>query len=249
MRGCNAENGSYPLLLGRGFLRISKDVADWDAKKSTFTWGPPYNRTKIEIHPARVTKTLSGKMLSLRAKVVEMIDQTNQLWSWDTIKCNGPGLYNFIDDGTLAQWLAEYPHSDDELTIQFMEANELPIERIEIEVHSTYCENPPQLDQDKEDQKSNLEDSTLPSIETLNEELLRDEVEGLAILADDILAPKALYLEIDGTHVGNLNAYLNEAIVRTLEDIQIGHDLPIYPPVPNDWYHGPIDAVHVLPSN
>lgn len=188
-------------------------------------------------------------MLSLRAKVVEMIDQTNQLWSWDTIKCNGPGLYNFIDDGTLAQWLAEYPRLDNELIIQFMEASELHIERIEAEVHSTCCENPPQLDQDKKEQKSNLEDSTLPSIETFNEELLRDKVEGLAILVDDILTSKALHLEIDGTYVGNLNAYLNEFVVRALEDIQVGHDFPIYPLIPNDWYHGLIDAIHVLLAN
>jgi hypothetical protein len=73
-----------------------------------------------------------------------------------------------------------------------MEANELPIGGIEAEVHNTYCEDLPQLDQEKEDQKSNLIDSTLPSKEIFNEELLRDKVQGIAILADDISAPKAL---------------------------------------------------------
>jgi hypothetical protein len=29
----------------------------------------------------------------------------------------------------------------------------------------------------------------------------------------------------------------------------VGHDLPIYPPVPNDWYHGPTDPVHVPPAD
>jgi hypothetical protein len=47
MRGSNAKNCSYPLLLGRGFLRASKGVADWGAKKPTFTYGPSHNRTKI----------------------------------------------------------------------------------------------------------------------------------------------------------------------------------------------------------
>jgi hypothetical protein len=78
-------------------------------------------------------------------------------------------LYDFTDDGTLAQWLAEYPQSDDGLTVQFMEASELPIGGIEAEVSSTYCEDRPQSNQDQEDQISNLEDSILPSTEIFNE--------------------------------------------------------------------------------
>jgi hypothetical protein len=144
MKGGNAENGSYPLLLGRGFLRASKGVADWGAKKPTVIYDPPDNRTKIEINPARKTKTSSEESLSPTVEVVDLIDPTNQLGGYDTIKCIGPGLYDFTDDGTLTQWLAEYPHSDDELTVQFMEANELPIRGLEAEVPSAYGEDPPQ---------------------------------------------------------------------------------------------------------
>jgi hypothetical protein len=142
------ENGSYPLLLGCGFLRASKGMADWGAKKPTFTYGPPDNRTKIEINPARKTKTSSEESLSPTVEAVDLIDPINQLGSSDTIKCIGPGLYDFTDDGTLAQWLAEYPHSDDELTVQFMEANELLIRGLEAEVPSAYGEDPPQSNQD-----------------------------------------------------------------------------------------------------
>ena len=35
---------------------------------------------------------------------------------------------------------------------------------------------------------------------------------------------------------------------RTVDGIQVGHDLPIYPLVPNDWYHGPTKTVDVQPS-
>ena len=35
---------------------------------------------------------------------------------------------------------------------------------------------------------------------------------------------------------------------RTADGIQVGHDLPIYPLVPNDWYHGPTKAIDVQPS-
>jgi hypothetical protein len=256
MKGGNAENGSYPLLLGRGFLRASKGVADWGTKKPTFTYGPPDNRTKIEINPARKTKTSSEESLSPTVEAVDLIDPTNQLGSCDTIKCIGPGLYDFTDDGTLAQWLAEYPHSDDELTVQFMEASELPIRELEAEVSSTYGEDPPQSNQDQKDQLSNLEDSILPSTEIFNEELLGNKVQALAISADDIPASKALYLEIDEVQDGNLNAYLDDAVVandllppihfqRTLEDIQVGHEEPILPSTPNDWYQGSADGVHV----
>ena len=34
---------------------------------------------------------------------------------------------------------------------------------------------------------------------------------------------------------------------RTVDGIQVGHDLPIYPPVPNDWYHGPTKTIDVQP--
>ena len=35
---------------------------------------------------------------------------------------------------------------------------------------------------------------------------------------------------------------------RTADGIQVGHDLPIYLPVPNDWYHGPTKTIDVQPS-
>jgi hypothetical protein len=36
----------------------------------------------------------------------------------ETIQCIGPGLYDFKDDGTLSQWLADNPYSNDEATIE-----------------------------------------------------------------------------------------------------------------------------------
>jgi hypothetical protein len=102
-----------------------------------------------------------------------------------------------------------------------------------------------------------LEDSILPSTEIFNEELLGDKVQALAISVDDIPTLKALHLKIDEAQDGNLNAYLDEAIVandlpppihfqRTLEDIQVDHELQILPSTPNDWYQGSTDEVHVL---
>ena len=36
----------------------------------------------------------------------------------ETIQCIGPGLYNFKDDETLAQWLVDNPYLDDEEMVE-----------------------------------------------------------------------------------------------------------------------------------
>ena len=88
---------------------------------------------------------------------------------------------------------------------------------------------------------------------------LGEEVNGLAILIDNILS-ETFDLEIDGTQPHDWNAYLDKAIVandlppplhfqRIADGIQVGYDLPIYPLVSNDWYHGPTDPVHVPPAD
>ena len=98
-----AKNGSYLLLLGCRILCTNKGVADWGAKISTFTYGPPHNRTKIDIHRARAAKMSSKKSQKPMVEAMEMIDPTNQLGHCNTIKCIGPGLCDFTNDGTLAQ--------------------------------------------------------------------------------------------------------------------------------------------------
>ena len=42
---------TYPLLLGRGFLRQCAGIVDWSTKKPTFTYGPSRNRTQVLIEP------------------------------------------------------------------------------------------------------------------------------------------------------------------------------------------------------
>ena len=76
--------------------------------------------------------------------------------------------------------------------------------------------------------------------------------------ADEILAQDVFKLEIDGTQQEDWDSLMEEIVIedlppplhfrRTADGIQVGHDLPIYPPVPNDWYHGPTKTVDVQPS-
>jgi hypothetical protein len=268
------EEGSYPLLLGRGFLRSSKGVANWGATKPTFTYGPSNNRTKVEIHSAK-SSTLSGKSVKPPVKNVEVINfiSEDQAVNYKSIKCIGPGLYDFSDDGSLAKWLAENPYSDDELTVRFIEVSNSSFENEKV-----INDNPPEVGLRESDCHSipvgsypavsgsfamkplpDPEEDSWSSLEIIDEESLGEEVNGLAILVDDITS-EAFHLEIDGTQPDDWSAYLDEAIVandlppplhfrRTANGIQVGHDLPIYPPVPNDWYHGPTDPVHVPPAD
>ena len=73
--------------------------------------------------------------------------------------------------------------------------------------------------------------------------------------AEEIMAQDVFQLEIDGTQLEDWDALMEEVIIddlppplhfqRTSDGIQVGHDLPIYPPVPNDWYHGPTKTIDI----
>jgi hypothetical protein len=117
--------GDFPLLLGRSFLRKSGGVANWSAKKPSFTYGPPTNRTIVLIKPRaffydKVIKPIMPTSESL-PRNTEFAEK-NPLFSkadlQETIQCIGPGLHDFKDDGTLSQWLADNPYSDDEATVE-----------------------------------------------------------------------------------------------------------------------------------
>ena len=79
-----------------------------------------------------------------------------------------------------------------------------------------------------------------------------------SVEANEILAHDVFKLEIDGTQQEDWDSLMEEIVIedlppplhfrRTADGIQVGHDLPIYPPVPNDWYHGPTKTVDVQPS-
>ena len=117
--------GDFPLLLGRGFLRKSGGVANWSTKKPTFTYGPPTNRTTVLIKPRaffydKVIKPImpTSESLPRNTEFAEKNPLFTKADLQETIQCIGPGLYDFKDDGTLAQWLAENPYSDDEGTVE-----------------------------------------------------------------------------------------------------------------------------------
>ena len=80
-----------------------------------------------------------------------------------------------------------------------------------------------------------------------------------ATKVEEILAQDVFRLEIDGIQLEDWDALMEEVIIddlppplhfqKTLDGIQVEHDLPIYPQVPNDWYYGPTKTIDVRPSD
>ncbi len=64
----------------------------------------------------------------------------------------------------------------------------------------------------------------------------------LATLVDDITYKDVCHLEIDGTWIEDLKTLMKEENIlldllhfrQTYFDIEVGYNLPIYPPIPND---------------
>ncbi len=88
--------------------------------------------------------------------------------------------------------------------------------------------------------KFSIDESNEPSID-------------LATLVDDITYEDVCHLEIDATQIEDLETLMKEEDIlldplhfrRTSSGIEVGYNLPIYPLVPNDWYHGPTNPIHV----
>ena len=111
MKGGNEEE-SYLLLFGHEYLHSNKSVVDWKATKPIFTYGPPNNQIKVEIHFDKLHAHFLGKSIKPLVKNVEVVNSifTDQTISYESIKYIGLGLYAFSNDGTLAKWLAKNPY-------------------------------------------------------------------------------------------------------------------------------------------
>ncbi len=84
---------------------------------------------------------------------------------------------------------------------------------------------------------------------------LDDDCLDLATLVDDISMEDVYGLEIDGTQVED-TIMKEETILpsplhfqQTSDGLQVSLDVSIYPSVPNDWYHGPTDLIHVIEND
>ena len=75
-------------------------------------------------------------------------------------------------------------------------------------------------------------------------QVILEETKPNSVEADEILAQDVFKLEIDGTQQEDWDSLMEEVVIedlppplhfrRTVDGIQVGHDLPIYPPILND---------------
>jgi len=76
---------------------------------------------------------------------------------------------------------------------------------------------------------------------------------GVVTLLDKIEYEAVDDFEFDETQPHGLEGLMNEEDIlppplhfrKTATNLEVGSDLPIYPSVPNDWYHGPTNPVTV----
>jgi len=98
---------------------------------------------------------------------------------------------------------------------------------------------------------------TIHFIEAIELLDLDDDCPNLATLIDDISVEDVYGLEIDGTQIKDLDAIMREETIlpsslhfqQTSDGLQVGPDVSIYPSIPNDWYHGPTDPIHVIEND
>ena len=120
----HSSKDTFPLLLGRPWLRISNAIVDWGGVKPSIIYGPEDNRVKIHID------TWGGWVRQEIVSSSEDEDDTKEdKKKEDTLIGRvhsggrgrpiyhglgslGPKFYDHGDDGEYVQWLKEYPESE-----------------------------------------------------------------------------------------------------------------------------------------
>ena len=81
---------------------------NWAEKYPTFTYGPQTMRTMVAI-------VLGGPQSRASPRTDLSFTQADPApTNLDKLKCMGPSLYEFGDDGSLEQWLRKYPYSSND---------------------------------------------------------------------------------------------------------------------------------------
>ena len=105
---------------------------------------------------------------------------------------------------------------------------------------------------------SSGDEITNPTVRFTNKMIFENSPQQ-ATEAEEILAQDIFRLEIDGIQLEDWDALMEEVIIdnlppllhfqKTLDGIQVGHDLPIYSQVPNDWYYEATKTIDVWASD
>ena len=141
---------SFPLLLGRPWLRMANATIMWGGDKPSIVYGPYENPTKVRIKPligldvTRATssegedKTVNSKGEKIAVNEI-LVDGMTFEAEVQGLKCLGPNLYHWSDNGEYTKWLQEYPNlsSELEMGVNFIgvEVNGRLTPLIDIDVH------------------------------------------------------------------------------------------------------------------
>ena len=115
---------SFPLLLGRPWLRAAEAVVSWGGEKPHISFGPTHNRTKVKIRASQANFTIDSSDASepdsphvshqLEFKKSELVSKASGVVESST-RCLGPSLYHWQGDEEFIQWLERYPDTDAEI--------------------------------------------------------------------------------------------------------------------------------------
>jgi hypothetical protein len=189
------EDGGYPLLLGRKWLKLVRGIVKWQAKMPYISFGPQNNQNIVPVLPHGPFKP---RTINMKNKVDPTLGidvrfiQINSCTNIDPIKCIGPGLYKFEDGESFTQWLVENPYEEDEVTIHFIEAIELF-----------------DLDDDYPDLATLVDDISVENVYGLK--IDGTQIEDLdTIMREETILPSPLHFQqtLDGFQVGpNVSIY------------------------------------------
>jgi len=119
----HALKDSFPLLLGRPWLRASEAVVNWGGDKPHISFGPSHNRSRVRIQTVQPKFTIESSDSSenetleashqFDANVHKVMPSSKSVLE-PSIHCLGPSLYHWHDDGDFAKWLEQHPNTDSE---------------------------------------------------------------------------------------------------------------------------------------
>ena len=119
----HSNKDTFPILLGRPWLRMADTIVDWGGTKPSIIYGPKDNRVKVSIWSLGgwVRKEIDtssdeekeNKEEDRKSKTVVGVVQSD---SQDTkiytrLGHLGPNFYHWSDNGEYARWLKDYPES------------------------------------------------------------------------------------------------------------------------------------------
>ncbi|BFI32702.1 hypothetical protein MPTK2_3g07970 [Marchantia polymorpha subsp. ruderalis] len=230
----HSTKDTFPILLGRPWLRMADAIVDWGGSKPSITYGPRENRAKVPIGSLTGAEVVTSSDEQPKGK--KKVENNDTLVGVVNSGCKettvngrlshlGPGFYNWERDDEYNRWLKEYPDSGCDILM------------------ISHCEY-----KDDRDCLSKDSWSLLEPCEVLTEE---EWIQGgLTPWIEDLEDHQVTIVHVDGTQGDDVTlkaSHLEEPLhfKTTSSGIIAGQDVKDYPKVPLDWYRNTDEQTHV----